>query len=84
MHIAIVGNIGAGKTTLTEMLAKNYGWDPLYEAVDNAGALTCRSISSTAVTARSSKFKKADATFFRTEPFMRMPTFLQRTCTIWA
>ena len=35
MHIAIVGNIGAGKTTLTEMLAKNYGWDPLYEAVDN-------------------------------------------------
>ena len=35
MHIAIVGNIGAGKTTLTEMLAKNYGWDPLFEAVDN-------------------------------------------------
>jgi deoxyadenosine/deoxycytidine kinase len=35
MHIAIVGNIGAGKTTLTEMLTKNYGWDPLYEAVDN-------------------------------------------------
>ncbi|MEN0055906.1 MAG: deoxynucleoside kinase [Mucilaginibacter sp.] len=35
MHIAIVGNIGAGKTTLTEMLAHNYGWDPLFEAVDN-------------------------------------------------
>lgn len=35
MHIAIVGNIGAGKTTLTEMLAKNYGWEPLFEAVDN-------------------------------------------------
>ena len=35
MHIAIVGNIGAGKTTLTELVAKNYGWDPLYEAVDN-------------------------------------------------
>jgi deoxyadenosine/deoxycytidine kinase len=35
MHIAIVGNIGAGKTTLTELLAKNYGWDPMYEAVDN-------------------------------------------------
>jgi deoxyadenosine/deoxycytidine kinase len=35
MHIAIVGNIGAGKTTLTELMAKNYGWDPLYEAVDN-------------------------------------------------
>ncbi|HZY38323.1 MAG TPA: deoxynucleoside kinase [Mucilaginibacter sp.] len=35
MHIAIVGNIGAGKTTLTELLAKNYGWDPVFEAVDN-------------------------------------------------
>jgi deoxyadenosine/deoxycytidine kinase len=35
MHIAIVGNIGAGKTTLTELLAKNYGWDPLFEAADN-------------------------------------------------
>jgi len=35
MHIAVVGNIGAGKTTLTELLAKNYGWTPLYEAVDN-------------------------------------------------
>jgi len=35
MHIAIVGNIGAGKTTLTGLLAKNYGWEALYEAVDN-------------------------------------------------
>jgi len=35
MHIAIVGNIGAGKTTLTELLAKNYGWEPVFEAVDN-------------------------------------------------
>ena len=29
MHIAIVGNIGAGKTTLTGLLAKNYGWEVL-------------------------------------------------------
>jgi deoxyadenosine/deoxycytidine kinase len=35
MHIAVVGNIGAGKTTLTELLAKNYGWTPLFEAVDD-------------------------------------------------
>jgi deoxyadenosine/deoxycytidine kinase len=35
MHIAIVGNIGAGKTTLTELLAKNYGFEPIFEAVDN-------------------------------------------------
>ena len=35
MHIAIAGNIGSGKTTLTAMLAKHYGWDPSYETVDN-------------------------------------------------
>ena len=34
MHIAITGNIGAGKTTLAEMLAKHYGWEVLYEAVE--------------------------------------------------
>jgi deoxyadenosine/deoxycytidine kinase len=35
MHIAIVGNIGAGKTTLTELLAKYLGWEAQYEVVDN-------------------------------------------------
>lgn len=35
MHIAIVGNIGAGKTTLTGLLAKHLGWEPQYEAVDH-------------------------------------------------
>lgn len=34
MHIAITGNIGAGKTTLASKLAEHYGWDVLYEAVD--------------------------------------------------
>lgn len=34
MHIAIAGNIGCGKTTLTKMLAKYYGWEPRFEAVD--------------------------------------------------
>jgi deoxyadenosine/deoxycytidine kinase len=34
MHIAITGNIGAGKTTLAEKLAKHYGWEVLYEAVE--------------------------------------------------
>lgn len=34
MHIAITGNIGAGKTTLTQMLGKHYGWTVLYEAVE--------------------------------------------------
>lgn len=33
MHIGIAGNIGAGKTTLTRMLAKHYGWTPRFESV---------------------------------------------------
>lgn len=34
-HIAIAGNIGAGKTTLVTKLAHHYGWEARYEAVDN-------------------------------------------------
>ena len=33
MHIAVAGNIGCGKTTLTRMLAQRYGWTPRYESV---------------------------------------------------
>ena len=36
MHIAIAGNIGAGKTTLTQLLAKHYKWEAqLEDVVDN-------------------------------------------------
>lgn len=35
MHIAIAGNIGSGKTTLTRLLAKHFGWKPQYEDVEN-------------------------------------------------
>jgi len=36
MHIAVAGNIGAGKTTLTGLLAKHFKWEPHYEdVVDN-------------------------------------------------
>ncbi len=34
MHIAVAGNIGSGKTTLTQLLADHYGWEPRFEAVD--------------------------------------------------
>ncbi len=34
-HIAIAGNIGAGKTTLTELLSKHYKWIPQFEDVDH-------------------------------------------------
>ena len=35
MHIAVAGNIGSGKTTLTRLLSKHFGWKPHYEEVDN-------------------------------------------------
>ena len=35
MHIAIAGNIGCGKTTLTHMLARRYGWTPRFESVEH-------------------------------------------------
>ncbi|MBJ60120.1 MAG: deoxynucleoside kinase [Flavobacteriales bacterium] len=35
MHVAIAGNIGSGKTTLTTLLSKHYGWEPQYEDVDD-------------------------------------------------
>ena len=35
MHIAIAGNIGSGKSTLTKLLAGHYGWEPRFEAVAN-------------------------------------------------
>ena len=34
MHVAIAGNIGAGKTTLTKLLAKHYNWKPHFESVE--------------------------------------------------
>lgn len=34
MHIAIIGNIGAGKTTLTQMLGDYFKWEVMYEAVE--------------------------------------------------
>lgn len=35
MHIAVAGNIGSGKTTLTGLLAKHFAWEPQFEEVDD-------------------------------------------------
>jgi len=35
MHIAVAGNIGSGKTTLTRLLSKHYGWKPHFGDVDD-------------------------------------------------
>lgn len=34
-HIAVAGNIGAGKTTLTGLLAKHFGWEPQFENAES-------------------------------------------------
>lgn len=40
MHIAIAGNIGAGKSTLTNLLAKHYNWEPHFESLENNPYIT--------------------------------------------
>ncbi len=35
MHIAVAGNIGSGKSTLTSLLSKHFGWDAHYEDADD-------------------------------------------------
>ncbi|MHC1779597.1 MAG: deoxynucleoside kinase [Bacteroidales bacterium] len=40
MHVAIAGNIGSGKTTLTRLLSKHYNWEAKYEEVENNPYLT--------------------------------------------
>ena len=40
MHIAIAGNIGCGKTTLTKLLAKHFNWEPALENIDKNPYLT--------------------------------------------
>ena len=35
MYIAVAGNIGSGKSTLTQLLAKHYGWEARFEAVEH-------------------------------------------------
>src|SRR5512138_1201922 len=35
MHIAVAGNIGSGKTTLTELLTRHFGWEPSFEDLES-------------------------------------------------
>ena len=44
MHIAVAGNIGSGKTTLTKMLAHRYGWTPRFEPESNDTIIQDRTI----------------------------------------
>ena len=95
MHIAIAGNIGAGKTTLTSLLAKHYHWEAHYEdVVDNPylddfyhqmerWSFNLQIYSLTVGSARYWIFANAAMILSKTVPFMRMRIFLRRTCTKW-
>lgn len=93
MHIAIAGNIGSGKTTLTKMLAKRYGWTPRFEPVDNNPYLSdfyadmTRWSFNLQIYFLNKRFKevveisKARRRLSRTAQSSRMPRSSPQTCT---
>ena len=90
MHIAVTGNIGAGKTTLTTMLAKHYGWSastrmwitiPIWMIsikICPNGLSPCRCIFWEVDLDRSKKLERVEKISFRTERFTKMPIFLRK------
>ena len=95
MHIAIAGNIGSGKTTLTRLLTKNFNWEPKYEVVDTNPYLSDfytdmqRWSFNLQIFFLNKRFmdvvdiEKAVRTSSRTEPYTRMPEYLHPTFTRW-
>ena len=95
MHIAIAGNIGSGKTTLTKMLAKRYGWHPHFEPVDNNPYLADyyadmeRWAFNLQIYFLNKRFRdvveiaKSAETVCRTAPSLRMPVSSRPICMTW-
>ncbi len=93
MHIAIAGNIGSGKTTLTKMLAKRYNWSPRFEPVEHNPYLDdfykdmSRWSFNLQIYFLNKRFKevwksaRATRTSFRTAPSLRMPASSRPTFT---
>jgi deoxyadenosine/deoxycytidine kinase len=96
MHVAVAGNIGSGKTTLTSLLAKQYGWEAHYEDVDDNPYLNdfyqdmqrwSFNLQIYFLNSRFSQIVKIanpEKKSFRTAPYMKMPTSSPPTCTAWA
>ncbi len=95
MHIAIAGNIGSGKTTLTKMLAARYGWTPKFESVDFNPYLSdfyedmSRWSFNVQIYFLNKRFRmwsispRLTKSSYRTGPSMRMPGFSLRTSMTW-
>ena len=94
-HIAIAGNIGAGKTTLTRLLAEHFGWEPHYEDVAHNPYLDdfyndmARWSFNLQVYFLNNRLKQLQTiwsggqTVVRTEPFTKTLLFLHPICTGW-
>jgi deoxyadenosine/deoxycytidine kinase len=77
MHIAIAGNIGAGKTTLTNLLAKHFKWEPQFEEV-----ITNPYLDDFYTQMERWSFN-LQIYFLNTRLFMKMHSYLLPTYTIW-
>lgn len=95
MHIAVAGNIGSGKTTLTNLLAKHFKWEPHFEDVvdnpylDDFYHQMERWSFNLQIYFLNSRFRQvmqireSGKKSFRTERSTKMRTSLLLTCTRW-
>jgi broad-specificity NMP kinase len=85
MHIAIAGNIGSGKTTLTSLLAKHYKWHAHYEDADDNPYLNDfnEDMQRWSFNIRSWRSGRENIPSFRTVLFTKMLTYSLRIYTQW-
>ena len=95
MHVVIAGNIGAGKTSLTEILQKHYNWEALFEDVvenpylDDFYSEMERWSFNLQIYFLNSRFRqileiqKMVKMSFRTDPYTKMLIFLHLICIQW-
>lgn len=96
MHIAVAGNIGSGKTTLTKLLSRHYKWEAHYEDVvdnpylDDFYTEMARWSFNLQIYFLNSRYRQilkireSGKMSFRTGPYTKTPIFLHPTCTQWA
>lgn len=95
LHVAVSGNIGSGKTTLTGLLSKHYGWESHYEDVDGNPYINDfyaemqRWSFNMQIYYLNNRFnqileiREGKKVLFKIEQFMRMPSFLRQTYIQW-
>ena len=93
MHIAIAGNIGSGKTTLTKMLAKRFHWTPRFEPVDNNPYLDdfyadmarwSFNLQIYFLNKRFKRYQRVQIPLYKTALYLKMRVSLRRIYIVWA